>query len=61
MKPTDDDIKLFHDNGYLIVKNAVAPEQLTALRSDFSSWVDESRRYNAPYGETIDSRPRFDV
>lgn len=51
----------FWSDGYLVVPNAVTPEQLTALRTEVSAWVEESRRHAAPYGEMIDGRPRFDL
>ena len=51
----------FWRNGYLVVKDAVAPRLLRALQADFAGWVEESRGHNAPYGDTEDGRPRFDL
>lgn len=51
----------FWENGYLVVENAVTPEQLEALRRDFNSWVDESRGHDDSYGSTMDGRARFDL
>ena len=51
----------FWRDGVLTVENAVTPEQLAALRRDFDAWVEESRAHDAPYGEAIDGRPRFDI
>ena len=52
----------FWRDGYLIVPNAVTPEQLAALRQEISGWVEESRAHSAPFGEaTVDGRPRFDM
>jgi len=53
--------RFFADQGYLVVENAVSDAQLAALREQFEGWVQESRAHRAPYGETIDHRPRFDV
>ncbi len=52
---------LFWEQGYLIVENSVDAELLAALRGDFATWVTESRNHNAPYGDTLDGRPRFDL
>lgn len=51
----------FHKNGVLFVENAVSPELLARLRADFAAWATESENHNAPYGETVDGRPRFDL
>ncbi|MGB0848118.1 MAG: phytanoyl-CoA dioxygenase family protein [Thiolinea sp.] len=51
----------FWRDGFLVVENAVDNDLLSQLRHDFSTWVEESRRHNAPYGETINGRPRFDL
>ena len=52
----------FWRDGYLVVENAVSPEQLAALRAEMAAWVEESRAHSAPYGPpTIDGRPRFDM
>jgi len=51
----------FWQDGVLIVDNAVSARQLTALRTEFQSWVDESRNHNCDYGETMDGRARFDL
>jgi ectoine hydroxylase-related dioxygenase (phytanoyl-CoA dioxygenase family) len=51
----------FWRDGYLLVENAVTPEQLAAMRKDFASWVEESKTHTDAYGETRDKRPRFDV
>ena len=51
----------FWENGYLVVENAVSPEQLEALRTDFQGWVDESTTHAESYGTTVDGRHRFDL
>lgn len=55
------EIDFFNDNGYLVVENAVSPQLLARLRADFAGWVEESRGHDAPYGSTINDRPRFDL
>lgn len=51
----------FWHDGYLLVEDVVDSGLLAALRRDFSAWVDESRSHGAPWGETVDGRPRFDL
>jgi len=51
----------FDQNGYLLVEGAVSASQLTAMRNQFESWVEDSREHQQAYGETIDGRPRFDL
>jgi ectoine hydroxylase-related dioxygenase (phytanoyl-CoA dioxygenase family) len=51
----------FWTDGYLVLENAVSPDLLAKLKSDFSSWVEESRDHDRSYGEIIDGRPRFDL
>lgn len=51
----------FWRDGYLTIENAVSPDLLGRLRDTFSGWVEESRDHAAPYGETINNKPRFDV
>lgn len=53
--------EFFLENGFLLVEEAVDASLLAELRSDFSQWVEESRRHSSPYGETTDGRPRFDL
>jgi ectoine hydroxylase-related dioxygenase (phytanoyl-CoA dioxygenase family) len=57
----EDKITFFRENGYLLVEQVVSPELLGRLRTDFNAWVDESRDHTAPYGKTLDGRPRFDL
>ena len=51
----------FWNDGYLVVENAVEPNELKALQDTFAEWVEQSKAHPAPYGETLDGRPRFDV
>ena len=56
-----EDKDFFNEQGYLLVENAVSAEQLAAMRTQFESWVEESREHQQAYGETVDGRPRFDL
>ena len=58
---SDTDKQFFGKNGYLVIENAVSPAQLTAMKNQFSGWVEESRKHGQAYGETIDGRARFDL
>ena len=51
----------FWAEGYLVVENGVDADMLKAMQGHFSEWVEESRDYNKPYGDTLDGRPRFDL
>lgn len=57
----DTQIAFFNANGYLVVENAVTPDQLAALQGQLADWVDESRTHDAPYGALSDGRSRFDL
>lgn len=58
---TQDQIDQFWQNGYLMVEDAVSPDELAALRRVFAEWVNESRHHHCDYGETLDNRARFDL
>lgn len=51
----------FWQDGYLVVEDVVDADLLSRLQSTFSGWVEESREQTAPYGETLNGRPRFDL
>lgn len=53
--------KAFQSDGYLVVEDAIGGDLLARLRGDFDAWVSESAGHDAPYGETVDGRPRFDL
>jgi len=57
----EDKITFFRDNGYLLVERVITASLLERLRTDFDAWINESRSRTAPYGETLDGRPRFDL
>jgi len=54
-------IDAFWRDGYLLVEDAVSPDQLAALREVFDGWVEDSRSHREDYGETMDGRARFDL
>ena len=56
-----DQCAFFHENGYLMVEDAVDGALLARLQQDFDAWVEESRAHDAAWGETVDGRPRFDL
>ncbi len=58
---SQEQIDAFWRDGVLTVPDAVTPELLARLRTDFDAWVEESRSEAAPYGQSIDGRIRFDV
>ena len=51
----------FWREGVLVVEDAVSNADLTALRTVFQEWVDESRDHLSDYGKTLDGRARFDL
>lgn len=58
---TQEQIDAFWRDGVVTVEGAVTLDQLAGLKADFDVWVEESRDQTAPYGKTIDGRPRFDL
>ena len=43
---SQEQIQFFNDHGYLVVEDAITPDQLDALRQDFAHWVEESRSHD---------------
>jgi ectoine hydroxylase-related dioxygenase (phytanoyl-CoA dioxygenase family) len=58
---TEDERTRFSARGWLLLADAVTPQQLARLRGDMAAWVDESRDRDRAYGITVDGRPRFDL
>ncbi|HSS65471.1 MAG TPA: phytanoyl-CoA dioxygenase family protein [Gammaproteobacteria bacterium] len=54
-------VENFWRDGYVVVEEAVTAAQLERMRVALAQWIDESRSHDAPYGETVDGRPRFDL
>lgn len=58
---TQDQKDQFWRDGVLMVEDVVTSDELEGLRSVFAEWVDESRKHDNDYGETLDGRARFDL
>ena len=58
---TQEQIDQFWRDGVLVVEDAVDAEQLDAMRRTFDGWIEESKKHDEGYGETVDGRPRFDL
>jgi ectoine hydroxylase-related dioxygenase (phytanoyl-CoA dioxygenase family) len=58
---TQEEVDRFNADGFLVVENAVTPDQLSRLQADFVGWVDEARTRRENWGEILDGRARFDL
>ena len=58
---TADQCEFFNTFGYLVVPDAVGPDLLDRLATEFNAWKEQSRQQQSAYGETIDGRARFDL
>ena len=58
---SDQQIQQYRDEGVLVVENVIAPDLLQRLIDDFEAWSAESQNHDAPYGESFNGRPRFDM
>ena len=58
---SEEQVAQFRDQGYLLLENALEPEILSGLNSDFDHWVEESREHSDSYGSQLDGRPRFSL
>jgi len=58
---SDDQVRRYRRDGYVVAENAVAPDLLQALRGTVGGWVAEAASRRAGWGETRDGRARFDV
>ncbi len=54
-------IDQYHEQGYLVVNAVLTDKEVADLQADFDAWVEESRSHDAPWGDTIDGRARFDI
>ena len=57
----DEQVASFHRDGYVMMADAVTPEDLAALKEVFADWIADSRSHGGPWGTTVDGRARFDV
>ncbi len=51
----------FSDNGFVIIRNGISEDILVQLNAELQNWVEQSKEYDAPFGEMLDGRPRFDL
>lgn len=58
---TQAQVETFRRDGALVVPGILTREQIDGLRSDFSTWVEDSKKHAEAFGEMMDGRPRFDV
>ena len=54
-------VEKFQKDGFVVLENALTDSQLSALNSDLSMWIEESRGNVKSYGKIMDGRPRFDL
>ena len=58
---TNEQIQQYHDDGYLVVDNAIDLKALTELLKQIQAWVDDSKGHSEAWGSTFDGRARFDI
>jgi hypothetical protein len=59
---TPEQIARYREEGVLVFDKAVTASQLERMRDEISGWVEQSRRFDDPFGPpTIDGRPRFEA
>jgi ectoine hydroxylase-related dioxygenase (phytanoyl-CoA dioxygenase family) len=51
----------FWECGVIVVESAYSEQDLEPVRAQHQRWIEESREHDAPFGEMLDGRPRFDV
>ena len=51
----------FWERGVIVLESAYSEQDLEPLRAQHQRWIEESREHDAPFGEMLDGRPRFDV
>lgn len=56
-----EEIARFHDQGYVVVRDVVAPETIARLNAEIDGWIEESRGHARNYGETPNGKARFDL
>ena len=54
-------VERFQKDGFIVLENALTDSQLSALNSELSMWIEESRSNDKPFGKIMDGRPRFDL
>jgi hypothetical protein len=51
----------FWERGVIVIESAYSEQDLEPVRAQHQRWIEESREHDAPFGEMLDGRPRFDV
>ncbi len=51
----------FNRDGYVMMRDAITPQQVATLTRILDEWTEDSRNHPGPYGQMLDGRPRFDV
>ncbi len=55
------EVEFFHQNGYVMLENAISQSTLEKLNLELAEWVKQSANYTDAYGEQLDGRPRFSL
>ena len=58
---TEDEISQYHENGFLMIYDAIDPCALENLINDFDKWLLESSNHSKSFGKQMDGRPRFSL
>ncbi len=58
---SEDQIRQFRDEGYVVVRGLLDGARVAALTGEIDAWIAESRRHEANYGQTMDGKARFDL
>ena len=58
---TSEQIQQYHDDGYLVVDDAIDPKALAELLKQIQAWVNDSKGHSEAWGSTFDGRARFDI
>ena len=61
IKLSSEDVAQFREQGFVVVRNAVAPEVVARLNGEIDGWIEESRGQTKNYGETPNGKARFDL
>ena len=46
--------KLFQEQGFILLENAIESKLLKGLQRDFNGWVKDSINHSKPYGKMLD-------
>ncbi len=54
-------IDFFHQNGFLVLQNAISADDLRRLNKELEQWIVESAEFTDSYGKQRDGRPRMSL